>query len=40
MDWRDIPGTKLSFFKDSIGMVTSLFVIHRRLKNKGYRVVP
>jgi len=40
VDWRDVPGTKLSFFRDSSRMVTSLFVIHRRLKSGGYRGAP
>lgn len=37
VDWKDIPGTTLSFFKDSVRMVTSLLEIHRRLRSGGYR---
>lgn len=37
VDWKDIPGTKLSFFRDSTRMVTSLFAIHKRLRSGGYR---
>ena len=40
VDWKDVPGSKLSFFKDSIRMVRSLFVIHKRLRSGEYRTGP
>ena len=37
VDWRDVPGSKISFFRDSTRMVTSLFAIHKRQKRGAYR---
>ncbi len=37
VDWRDVPGSKVSLMKDSTRMVLSLIAIHRRRRRGGYR---